>query len=380
MAASNNGEAASESRLSGAPCEPLPSGNARYRVRPEGDPKKRIPLHCGPGHDDFQRRYLAARRGEKPAPLKVASDYAKPRSIAWLANTYLEYLEARVKTGTSSHKTLKKKRNLLKRLLSRPDKMMLIPQDKLIEMHDGMAATPSQADAFVEAVAVTYDWAIPRKYVHTNPARGIEPIYEKGDGATPWKAVDVKKFFAKHAIGSRAHVSMSVLLWTGCRIEDLTILGRAHECAIDGIEALRWTPLKKDSAEVLMPLLAPLKAATRAPNVQGATYVLGRGGKPYSSGDSMSSMFKRWCSDAGLGQLSAHGVRKGLAELPAELGCSQYEIMAILGHSEAKRAKSTPGGSSAGSSLKQLSKESTCPTHGADVGHNPTARLGKHGF
>ena len=53
----------------------------------------------------------------------------------------------------------------------------------------------------------------------------------------------------------------------------------------------------------------------------------------------MSAMFKRWCIDAGLPKLSAHGVRKGLAELLAELGCSQYEIMAILGHSEAKTSE-----------------------------------------
>ncbi len=53
----------------------------------------------------------------------------------------------------------------------------------------------------------------------------------------------------------------------------------------------------------------------------------------------MSAMFKSWCKDAGLAHLSAHGVRKGLAELLAELGCSQYEIMAILGHSEAKTSE-----------------------------------------
>ena len=117
------------------------------------------------------------------------------------------------------------------------------------------------------------------------------------------------------------------------------MLGRRHEVIIDGIEALRWMPLKKGSSEVLLPLFAPLIDATRAPKIQGNTYVLGRGGKPFASGDSASAMFKRWCKDAGLGHLSAHGVRKGLAEILAELGCSQYEIMSILGHSEAKTSE-----------------------------------------
>ncbi|MCV0348507.1 MAG: tyrosine-type recombinase/integrase [Nitratireductor sp.] len=319
--------------------EPLPSGNSRYRVRPEGEKSRRIRIYCGPDDPDFQRQYLAARRGEKPEPLKAASDYAKPRSIAWLVNSYFEYLEQRVKAGTTSPKTLKKKRNLLSRLLKHPDRKMLIPHEKLIEMQDGMGATPAQADAFIEAVAVMFDWAIERRYLQQNPARGIKPIYRKGDGAKPWKAADVRNFLKVHLPGSKAHVALSVLLWTGCRIEDLTVLGREHECRIEGIEALRWTPLKKGSTEVSIPLLAPLKDATRAMKVQGTTYVLGRGGKPFASGDSMSAMFKRWCKDAGLANLSAHGVRKGLAELLAELGCSQYEIMAILGHSEAKTSE-----------------------------------------
>ena len=319
--------------------EVMASGKFRYRVRPKGDKTKRIRIFCGPESEDFLRQYRLARAGEQPKPLRKISEVSKPRSISWLINSYFEYLENRVTAGTTSAKTLKKKRNLLKRLLDKPDRVMLIPQEKLIEMQDELGKTPAQADAFIEAIGVMYDWAKKRKYVHSNPARGIDKIYEKGDGATPWKAKDVKTFFAKHKEGEKAHVAMSVLLWTGCRIEDLTMLGRGHECQIDGIEAIRWTPLKKGSSEVTVPLLPLLKSATRTPKIQGATYVLGPKGKPYASGDSMSAMFKKWCRQADLPKLSAHGVRKGLAELLAELGCSQYEIMAILGHSEAKTSE-----------------------------------------
>lgn len=319
--------------------EKMASGHFRYRVRPKGEKTKRIRIFCAPGDEDFQRQYFIARAGDQPTPLKKASEIAKPKSIGWLVTTYLEYLEGRVTAGTSSAKTLKKKKNLLNRLMNNPNRVMLIPQEKLIEMQDKMGATPAQADAFIEAVGVMYEWAKKRKYVSSNPAKGIDKVYIKGDGATPWKADDVKKFFVEHKTGSKAHVAMSVLLWTGCRIEDLTILGRKHECIIDGVEAVRWQPSKKGSTEVTVPLLPALKVATRAPTVQGATYVLGRGGKPFASGDSMSAMFKRWCKDAGLPLLSAHGVRKGLAELLAEQGCSQYEIMAILGHSEAKTSE-----------------------------------------
>lgn len=319
--------------------EKLPSGSVRYRVRPRGQKEKKIRIFCDPSDEDFHRQYQIARAGEEPKPLRKASEVAKAKSIGWLVNSYIEFLEKKVAAGTASSKTLKKKRNLLAKLLQNPNREMLIPQEKLIGMQDEMAATPAQADAFVEAVGVMYEWAKKRKHVFSNPAKGIDRVYVKGDGATPWKAADVRKYLAKHKIGSTPHVAISVLLWTGCRIEDLTVLGPSHECVIDGVNAIRWTPSKKNSTEVTVPLLPLLREATRAPKILGATYVTKRGGKAYSSGDAMSSMFKRWCHDAGLSHLSAHGVRKGLAELLAELGCSQYEIMAILGHSEAKTSE-----------------------------------------
>lgn len=317
----------------------LPSGTVVYRVRPNGIHGKRIQIAGEFGSEEFIRQYWIARAGKKPDAEKKPSEQEKPHSIGWLLRSYFEYLEARVSAGTTSAKTLKKKRNLLSRLIKDPNMKMLIPRERLIQFQDEMGATPAQADAFIEAVSVMYEWAVERKHLPENTARGIKQVYTKGDGATPWKAENVKQFFAKHKYGSKPYIAMHILLWTGCRIEDLTTLGRKYECIIDGIEALRWTPNKRGSSEVIIPMFETLKTATRSSKVQGATYVLGRGGNPYASGDAMSAMFKRWCRDAHIGHLSAHGVRKGLAELLAELGCSQYEIMAILGHSEAKTSE-----------------------------------------
>lgn len=102
---------------------------------------------------------------------------------------------------------------------------------------------------------------------------------------------------------------MFVLLWTGCRIEDLTILGRNYECEVDGVEALRWVPLKKGSSE----LASPIRPAQRCgPVAKGA-------GKHLCAGQGLQAVFERrqrvphvqaLCQDAGLGHLSAHGVQK----------------------------------------------------------------------
>lgn len=46
-------------------------------------------------------------------------------------------------------------------------------------------------------------------------------------------------------------------------------------------------------------------------------------------------MFRDWSNDAGLQGFSAHGERKGLGNYLAEHGLTQYEIMAIHGHTKA---------------------------------------------
>lgn len=319
--------------------EPLPSGQFRYRVRERGNPKNRIRIYCGPSDADFSRQYTLARLGEQPKPLVKAVDIAKPKTLGWLVNTYFDYLEKRVASGTTSHKTLKKKRNLLNRLLKFGHKEMQIPAEKLQELHDEMVNTPAQADAFIEAIGVMYRWAKKRGFIKVNTALDVDRSYIKGTGAIPWKDADIKQFLTYHPPGTKAHMAMMVLVCTLCRVEDLTFLGRKFETSINGVEMLRWTPTKKGSSEVTIPLLSPLRAAIRAQKVIGETYVLGRGGKPFSSGDSMSAMFKRWCKDAKLDHLSAHGIRKAGAEFYAEQGCSQYEIMAIMGHSEAKTSE-----------------------------------------
>jgi len=47
-------------------------------------------------------------------------------------------------------------------------------------------------------------------------------------------------------------------------------------------------------------------------------------------------MFSKWCRAAGLENRTAHGIRKAAGNILAEAGCSQYQIMAIHGHSESR--------------------------------------------
>ena len=86
-------------------------------------------------------------------------------------------------------------------------------------------------------------------------------------------------------------------------------------------------------------MMPPLLKSLRALKVQGPTYLLNSYGRTFSSVNSIGNTVRSWCREAGLDDRSSHGIRKALAELLAEAGCSQHQIMAILAHTQAKTSE-----------------------------------------
>lgn len=74
------------------------------------------------------------------------------------------------------------------------------------------------------------------------------------------------------------------------------------------------------------------KAAT--PN-KGSSYLVTEHGSPFKSPEGLRNRFKKWCVSAGLNDRSSHGIRKATGTLLAEYGCTQHEIMAVHGHTQA---------------------------------------------
>jgi hypothetical protein len=50
-------------------------------------------------------------------------------------------------------------------------------------------------------------------------------------------------------------------------------------------------------------------------------------------------MFSKWCRQAGLENRTANGIRKAVGSILAEAGCTQYQNMAIHGHSESRTSE-----------------------------------------
>lgn len=322
--------------------ERMPSGHLRYRVRRIGNKAVRTLLPVTPDHPDFKRHYDAARHGD---PMPAASK-AVPRSVQWLVDGYLGHLRKRVEAGLNSDSTLRQRRSLLLRFCAMLDEdgdpfgvlSMDVPPAVLIKARNAWMDKPAEADNLMKAVRAMYVWAVETGSAEVNPAKGISKIHKSKGGAVPWTAADLRKFRDKHPVGTTPYAWLTLTMFSACRIGDAFLLGRKHEVDRDGLW-LCWQPAKAGSAPVEMPMLPPLVKALRALKVQGPAYLLTQHGRPFASKNVLGNSVRDWCVAAGLANRSAHGVRKATAELLAEAGCSQHQIMAIMAHTQAKTSE-----------------------------------------
>lgn len=320
--------------------ERLPSGNHRYRVRVEGNPAKRIRIHVGPDHDSFSEHYHSARRGIEIMPDETKVDAPVRGSLAWLIDLHLAAMERQVELKLASPKTLKKRRLLLGQARAEYGEYDLdMPPSQIVKFRDSMAATPAWADSMVEALRTMFRWSISNGHCDVNPAVGIGKIDPGKGGATPWTVEDLKQYRDHHRPGTMAFLCLTLFMFTACRIGDAVVLGRSNEFRRHGVQGVGWQPQKKGSAKVEIPMLPPLYRATRDATVVGPTYLLTTRGKPFKSPDVLGQTFRRWCREAGLENRSSHGIRKAAGHLLALEGCSQYQIMSIHGHTQAKTSE-----------------------------------------
>lgn len=337
------------------------SGNWTWYVRVKGQKSKKIAIGVQPDHPEFIDRYTRARHGKLPE-IPRDEDKAIPQSLSWLIAKFEKSMQDRVQAGAMHPGTLKQRSAFYDRLRAPyGDKHMDMPRSKIIEIRDSMIATPGAADNMVKAVRALYAWAIENGLVKSNPAAGIGKI-NRGTGAKPWSVDDLRAFKARHPQGTMAHLALTLFMFTACRISDAVILGRKHETQLDGITYLDWQPAKKGSAHVTVPVLPPLADAIAAQKVVGPTYLLSGHGKPFASAAAFGNWFRARVHEAGLKDRSPHGIRKAAGELMALQGATQYHIMAVHGHTQAK----TSEGYTRGVNRQRLAAEAMQKMSGLD--------------
>ncbi len=331
--------------------ERLPSGNTRHMVRVKGQKSKRFTLPFGPVHPDFQQVYLAARAGIKPNKADGQRPVPTSGTVGWMVTAYLAHLGQQVQNGEASPLTLKQRKGMGERLMDHTsssgqsrgkpyrDLPMSIPTHELVSYRDSLMATPGTAKNTFKFIKAMYKWAVERGHCPANPAAGITVNYSNQGGAKPWTLEDLEKFRKTHPFGTKAHLALTLFMFTACRIGDAVLLGRQHEEKRNGQLWLSWQPSKKGSKPVDIPVLPPLEKAIRAQKVVGDAFLLTDAGTPFTSPEGLRNRMQKWCKAAKIKGKSSHGIRKAAGHLLALHGATQYEIMSIHGHANASTSQ-----------------------------------------
>lgn len=324
----------------GLTIETLKSGNKRIRVRVEGNPNRKVTLSVDLDHPQFSEHYWNARAGVKLEANPVTT--AVRSSLQWLTDKYLAHLEAMVEAKQASPLTLRKRRSVLQRLCALKaedgdlygEKNLEAPTKAFVIARDMLAGTSGTADDMIKSARAMYKWAVETGLAETNPLTGISKIHINRGGATPWTPDDLRQFKKRHPRGTMAHLALTLHMFTAARSNDVIWLGREQEFESHGARWLGWQPRKKGSSYVEIPIAPPLLDAINAVAQIGPAYILSSTGEPFKSPDSYRNWLRKRIDEAGLAGRSSHGVRKAIAELLAEEGCTQHQIMAVMSHSE----------------------------------------------
>jgi integrase len=157
---------------------------------------------------------------------------------------------------------------------------------------------------------------------------------------------------ARHPIGTKARLAFDLLIYTGVRRSDVVKLGPQMEDWFtetfpDGstieVQKLCFSEEKGRRQTVKthqLPILPPLRHSIDAtkPQIGHLVYLVTAYGRPHSV-KGFGNWFKDRCRQAGIEDLSAHGLRKLAATRCAEAGATEHELMAMFGWKNPQQAE-----------------------------------------
>ncbi|MBL8582818.1 MAG: tyrosine-type recombinase/integrase [Rhizobiaceae bacterium] len=188
------------------------------------------------------------------------------------------------------------------------------------------------ANMVVKALSIVLGWAVPRGIVTTNVAKGVLMIRRRtGEVANKaWTPKEADILLKRASGGLRKAIALAY--FAGFRKKDCVELPRTAR-ARGQIE----TTQSKTGHDLTVFEVRRLKAILDAKDKKpGSTIVVNESGKPYTR-DGLDSVFdklKRELVEEGLIRkgLTFHGLRKSLGKAAADLGLSENDIAAALGH------------------------------------------------
>ena len=306
-------------------------GNVRLYYRHHGR-KIRLP---GPvGSPEFLAAYKAAAAGQVKTEAVPKAGHVVPGSIRALCVQY--YKSAMF--GELDPRTQKVRRGILERFCQHKnggDKPFALLQPKNVRARrDEMMDRPEAANSMVKALRQLYKFAIRYDLHDRNPAAEVEFLKSGSDGFHSWTLGEIEQFEETHPVGTMARLALALALYTGQRRSDIVQFGRPH--VRDGwLVFTQHKNRNKNPVRLEIPIVPELQRIIDASPTGELTFLTTAFNRPFTS-NGFGNKFRKWCNQAGLQHCSVHGLRKAAAARLAELGCSEFEIMAITGHRTSK--------------------------------------------
>lgn len=325
-------------------------GNVRLYYRRK--PYPRIRLYSQPGTPEFLAEYMAAANGTKIPPKE---EQAAPKTRAPSLEKYdpgslrdicVRYMKAPEFAGLGK-RTQIVRRQILDRIClavpkENPDRPAYghwpaarMEARHLRQIRDENADRPEAANGMIKALRQVFGYAIEAGLpgIKENPARDVKYLEGNEEGFHSWTIEEVEQFEKVHPLGTKAHLALAVLLYTGQRRSDVVSFG--YHMVRDGwLSFTQVKGKKRKPVRLQLPILPVLDDVIAATPGVGATWITSEYGEPYTA-ESFGNWFRDRCVEAGVPG-RAHGLRKAAASRLAELGCSDREIMAITGHTTSK--------------------------------------------
>jgi integrase len=320
-------------------------GNVRrYFVRAG---QKKIRLRAALGTREFADEYERALKA-KPDEVKLEKTSRSPAArgtLRWLIEQY--YASSEFKRLDPS--TQNGRRGILDSLCEEPISnenqdsigslpFASMPTSKVRALRDRKSELPEAANGRVKALRQVFKYAIAAEIpsAERNPARDVPYIKTGSQGFHTWTIGEVRQYIDRHPIGTKAYLTLALLLFTGQRRSDVVTFGRQH--TKNGW--LTFTQRKNRNRKPVtlsIPVLPWLQVAIDAGPCGDLTYLVTEFKRPFTS-NGFGNKFRDWCDQARLPHCTAHGLRKAGACIAAENGATERQLMAIFGWQTMKEA------------------------------------------
>jgi integrase len=289
-----------------------------------------------PGSKDFQQAYAEAlERVELARAGMIGEKRAKPGSMAALIGSYY---------GSAAFTTLAPKAQSTYRQVIDPirerdgDRMVRdLTRDKVEAMLSKRAETPATANLWLRQMRMLMKLAIRKGMRADDPTAGVAKIEYAAKPHKTWTEDHIGAFEAKFPIGSKPRLALALLLYTGCRREDVVSFGPSNiHRGADGRQWLTYVQNKnklRKPVTVTLPVADELRRIIAATPVVGTkTFLVNANGSPFAHGASFGNWMRAQTKSAGLDECSPHGLRKAICRRLVRLGMKPHDIMAVTGH------------------------------------------------